>query len=295
MTFTHDELVVDLAAHLRANTDAIIWEDMQLGPSGSLRPDVYRMERSFVRPDPVAYEVKVNRSDLLRDLNSGKWRNYLEGVSTAVYFAVPTALAIKRDEIPALAGLYVRGETGWRAARAAKRHTCVLHTDVLLKLIIDGLDRQATRHARSLRQRAIHQHAIDAGILDRFGAETARLIARRRELAGEQELHERRTAEARTRYEKESDARRSREHDDANRLWTELRTALGLPEQSDTYAVRSAVTQLRARLTADTTVARLLDTLEYVESTLDAIRSRAARDRTAVTGNEPKPSPSREG
>ena len=33
MTWRHDELADDLAAHLRGGTDRMVWTDMQLGPS----------------------------------------------------------------------------------------------------------------------------------------------------------------------------------------------------------------------------------------------------------------------
>lgn len=45
----HDELAQSLAAHLRGDA-RMIWCDLQLGPSGSPRPDVYTIDK-FVRPE----------------------------------------------------------------------------------------------------------------------------------------------------------------------------------------------------------------------------------------------------
>lgn len=43
---THDELAADLAAKLRTDR-RMVWTDIQLGPSGSPRPDVYAIFKSF--------------------------------------------------------------------------------------------------------------------------------------------------------------------------------------------------------------------------------------------------------
>lgn len=70
MTWMHDALAQDLARHLKA-PDTMVWCNLQLGPSGSPRPDVYRMSKSFVRPCPIAYECKISRENFRSDVTSG--------------------------------------------------------------------------------------------------------------------------------------------------------------------------------------------------------------------------------
>ena len=111
----HDDLARDLALHLIHRTGRRAFLDMQLGPAGSPRPDVFTICHSYQSPEPISYECKVTRSDLMRDTASGKWAKYLK-FSTGVVFAIPKGLATK-DEIPRAAGLIVRSENVWRMAR----------------------------------------------------------------------------------------------------------------------------------------------------------------------------------
>lgn len=73
MKWTHNALADDLASHVRQRTGRIVWTDMQLGPSGSPRPDVYSIEPSFAKFRPLAYEVKVSVADYRRDVAAGKY------------------------------------------------------------------------------------------------------------------------------------------------------------------------------------------------------------------------------
>lgn len=116
MTWRHDDLAEDLADHLRGISDRMVWTNMQLGPSGSPRPDVYTLAKSFSRPRPMAYEIKVSLPDYRRDVTSGKWQSYLD-YSSAVVFVVPAGLITKAD-LPAGCGLMTRSDKGWRTAKA---------------------------------------------------------------------------------------------------------------------------------------------------------------------------------
>lgn len=173
-SWTHNALASDLAGHL-CGEHRCVWENLQLGPSGSIRPDVYTLEKSFAYPAPVAYEVKISRADLLRDLSAGKWIAY-RSVATAVYFAIPVGLA-RRNEFPAGVGIYQRSETGWSALRRATREPVMLSEDTLLKLIIDGLDLHHGTTWGSRRRELLEQ--LRAGRLDRkrFGERVARIMA----------------------------------------------------------------------------------------------------------------------
>lgn len=129
----------DLSSYLIRNGDKVVWEDMQLGPSGSPRPDVYCVNKSFTKFCPVSYEVKVHYSDFRGDVTSGKWQSYLK-FSQAVIFAAPKGL-INKDELPSNCGLILRSETGWRVAKRPVLNHVNIPATVYQKLIIDGVER----------------------------------------------------------------------------------------------------------------------------------------------------------
>lgn len=134
---THDELQNDLAAHLRASTDRMVWCNTQLGPAGSPRPDVYSVNKSFARFHAAAYEIKVSVSDLRHDITSGKWQSYRE-FAHCVWFAFPKGL-VPMELIPAECGIILRGESCWRAHRKPVAQVLdSLPRDAWLKLLMDG-------------------------------------------------------------------------------------------------------------------------------------------------------------
>jgi hypothetical protein len=139
----HDELLLDLAQHLQ-RPERMLWMDMQMGKSGSPRPDVYTMDKSYVKPRPISYEVKVSVSDFRSDITTGKWQNYL-GFSSAVVFCVPAGL-ITKNELPGGCGLMVRGDEGWRTLKAPTLQAVTLKQEHLLKLLIDGIERASAAH-----------------------------------------------------------------------------------------------------------------------------------------------------
>ena len=114
MKWTHDALMNDLAAHLRQNTARMIWTDMQIGPSGSQRPDVYALDKTYnpAKFAPIVYEVKVSVADFRSDVTKGKWQGYMQYAS-GVIFAAPVGL-INKSDLPPGCGLMVRGENGWK-------------------------------------------------------------------------------------------------------------------------------------------------------------------------------------
>lgn len=112
-SWQHDELARDLAASLSCE-GRMVWTDIQLGPQGSPRPDVFRIDKSFAHPMAMAYECKISRSDFLADVTVGKWRSYL-AYAYAVVFAVPDGL-VSKSEVPDMCGLIVRKESAWRMA-----------------------------------------------------------------------------------------------------------------------------------------------------------------------------------
>lgn len=74
-----------------------------------LRMDMWVMPRSWTKPACTAYEIKVSRSDFLRD---EKWPGYLD-LCNSFYFACPSGL-IQPEELPDSVGLMWLSKTGTR-------------------------------------------------------------------------------------------------------------------------------------------------------------------------------------
>lgn len=177
MKWTHDNLMRDLAAHLRSNTAIVAWEDMQLGPSGTCRPDVYVMPKSFANFRPMAYEIKVSVADFRSDVTSGKWQNYLR-YACGVIFAVPAGL-ITKDDLPPGCGLIVRHENIWRTVRKPTLSKLdSLPRDAWIKLLIDGMEREVERYRIKERAAVTNQWIAAARLRRRHGDELAELVAR---------------------------------------------------------------------------------------------------------------------
>lgn len=147
MTWTHDGLADDLAAHVGAHCmgDRMVWKNLPMGPGSSQRPDVFAMMKSFTNPKPTVYEVKVSRSDFLADVTAGKWMGY-RAFASAIYFAMPDGL-VKRTEIPDGCGLMFRSETGWRYARKPTLQPNVPDFEAMMRLLI-----RATEGAERVRK-----------------------------------------------------------------------------------------------------------------------------------------------
>lgn len=136
---THNELANNLARHLM-NENRMVWEDIPAGKSGSVRPDVYTIEKSFANPNPISYEIKVSVSDFRSDVTKAKWKSYLE-FSYGVVFAVPKGLITKND-IPNGCGLITFNGEFWNTVKRPTLHPTSLSDELLMKLLIAGNQRQ---------------------------------------------------------------------------------------------------------------------------------------------------------
>jgi DNA repair protein MmcB-like len=93
------------------------------GPSAGtthFRVDAWAMRRSWSQPTTYGYEIKVTRSDFVRD---DKWHAYL-GLCSQFYFVCPDNL-IQPQELPPEAGLYWVSKTGarlWLKKKAQHRN-----------------------------------------------------------------------------------------------------------------------------------------------------------------------------
>lgn len=269
----HDELAHDLAEHLRANTEIIAWENMQMGPSGSPRPDVYTMRKSFVRFAPVAYEVKVSVSDFRSDITSGKWQSYLK-YAGAVVFAVPAGLINKAD-VPAGCGLIVRHENVWRTVKGPTMQRLeTLSHEAWVKLMIDGIDREVKRNraavprecnawlaARQVRKK--HGDRIGELLSDLSMAE-GRIIAAT-DAAKQQAAEIQDGTHRELKWAKES-IERSRDSLDSE--YRHLARELGLGDDATVSDLAEAIRTARRRLTQDAEVQRLRSQMENIQRAL---------------------------
>lgn len=267
-TWTHDGLQADLAKHLSATRDRVVWEDMQLGPVGSPRPDVYTVPKSYAQFRPLAYEIKISVADFRRDVTSGKWQKYLEFAS-GVTFAVPSGL-IGKGDIPLGTGLMVRGEEGWKTVKAPTlKHVDTLPRAVWLKLIIDGIERQR----KAIDPRGVNPYRVQKELTKKFGEKIAAMVC---EVAG---LEDRLAAELqaarcrqdhalemeRERYEREL-ARRTSDRASIDEELANLRTVLGLGPNESTWKIVSALQKARESISRDDEIARLKRVIDRVRS-----------------------------
>ncbi|WP_109150385.1 MmcB family DNA repair protein, partial [Azospirillum sp. TSO5] len=261
MTWKHDDLANDLAEHLRT-PERMIWTDMQLGPAGSPRPDVYSVPKSYSRFTPLAYEIKISVADFRSDVTSGKWQSYLR-YAAAVTFAVPAGLITKSD-LPAGCGLIVRGDDGWRTLKAPTlRPIENLPLEAWQKLLMDGVKRLEGR-GRQDRAGAgregdpfVTWHAV-ASVRKRLGEKVANFLkdeaACRQRLERARERADSAQAAADKAYrEAVDDARERADREVAamNQIRADLCATLALPPTAHDFQIRQKVRALTMRLDRD--------------------------------------------
>ena len=264
MTWRHDDLLASLAAHLRGNPRRMVWCDMPMGPSGSQRPDVWTLNRSFADPRPMAYECKVSVSDFRADVTAGKWQGYLK-FSMGVVFAMPKGLIDKAD-LPQRCGLMVLGDKGWKTLKAPTLWPVALPQDVLLKLLIDGLDRlhiAAGRQANSY----LAERAALAAIGKRYGARVAAYL--KDADAAERDVTYRQEEGKRTRARAERAAEETRA--EAERAWDDLCDVLGLERGERGGSVRHKVYRRIADLRHGLDLAQIVRQFEALQASVDGL------------------------
>ncbi|WP_334037439.1 hypothetical protein [Burkholderia gladioli] len=282
MNWTHNALAEDLAAHLRGASDRLVWTDMQLGPAGSPRPDVYSVPCSFARFQPVAYECKISVADFRRDVTAGKWTSYLR-FAAGVIFAAPAGL-LKKDDIPSGCGLIVRGPDGWRTLKGPTlKNMENLPRDAWVKLIIDGLPREIERQKCQGRAEIVSEWKLTHLLRAKLGDLVADAVRDR--LSAEHRLHD--ATEALKTAAKEAEDERqlilSRSRERAQRDATQIDEAraalaqsLGLRADAGAMQISMACHEAARRLNADTEIQRLRHLIERMQMALD-------------TGKEPLP------
>lgn len=232
----HDELAADLAGHLVAE-GRMLWTDMQLGPAGSPRPDVYTIDKSFVSPFPSAYECKISTSDFRSDITSGKWTCYLR-YAYRIFFAAPAGLISKAD-VPQQCGLILRHENAWRIAKKPVVNPVTIPQEALLKLIIDGVRREGP----PMRAKAWHGN-VDR-FTKKFGATAARYVCDAVSIERELEQAEQQRLAIHEKARKEADDIRRKANEDAPARWSELLQILNLDPGATRWDVEREIRELR--------------------------------------------------
>ena len=237
-TWGHDELAVDLARHLTAE-GRMIWLDMQLGPAGSPRPDVYTIDKSFVRPWPTAYECKISVSDFRSDVTRAKWHAYTD-FAYRVIFAAPAGL-IGNADVPADCGLILRHETAWRLAKKPVVNPRRIDQGALIKLLIDGVAREGTDRWR----KRWKDYDTTARFAKKFGATAARYVADATAIHHDLERAEETRMGMLDKARKEAADIRYRALKEAPVLWARLCEAVGLPPDTDTWKVQREIAAIK--------------------------------------------------
>lgn len=270
--WNHNELAHDLAEHLRRNTARICWEDMQLGPAGTCRPDVYAIAHSYSKFCPVVYEVKVSMSDFRADVTAGKYTKYFK-YAGGVVFAVPEGL-LKKNDIPDGCGLMIRKESGWHTLKGpTMRQLDNLPRDAWMKLLMDGMKRQEER--TQMKSRVLNTYFIDQKLMKKHGNEIANLVCRayrsRERLEREIEELEKRISGVRQESEKELARRRQEREQSEERLndaQRDLAVALGVSPDVTLFGLTRALWEATRRLTGDTEIQRLRGIFSRLEKTI---------------------------
>lgn len=286
MKWTHDGLAEDLASHLRGNTDRMVWTDMQLGPAGSSRPDVYALPKSYSRFQPIAYECKVSTSDFRADVTKGKYTDYLK-FATGVVFACPAGL-LKKEDIPAGAGLMVRGPDGWRSLKKPALSKCEsLPRDAWMKLLIDGSRRdierqelQKDRVCRSLNEylalqkiRAEFGEVVAAAIRDHRNQTTHHLADLKNRIVTQSAMLE---GDLQRIEEKRRQARKHVD-DHCSKLLADLAAVVGMePDAEQVYEMGSRLRDMITLAQADTTIKELRSIIRSMQYGFNQFRDAEA-------------------
>jgi len=170
----HNALATKLARHMLAES-RMVYEDIPVGRSGSIRPDVLTIEKSYTKPNPAAYEIKVSLADFRSDTTSGKWMGYLN-YAWSVTFVVPRGL-VKKSDIPDKCGLVTYNED-LDTFVTIKKPTVdprQLDSEMLLKLLIEGSGRETEPGAFKVRE--ARQYYLDEKIRKKFGKNIGEKIA----------------------------------------------------------------------------------------------------------------------
>jgi hypothetical protein len=167
---THEEAVNDLASHLLCQQSIGPYSQWIVCTEVTFREnrfDVVAINAWNSRSDIRAYEVKVQRSDLLREMREGKWSAMREA-GASPYLALANGLKIKRSDLPPGLGLVKECGDSWRhEVRVDRREPT--NSPALLMAMLLNIRVETTRLRNERRQ----------SVLDYISEEQAPLAAQR--------------------------------------------------------------------------------------------------------------------
>lgn len=275
--WTHNELQTDLANHLHAGGQMMVWTNIVMGQAGAPRPDVLTLDPvSWSAINLVAFEVKISVSDFRSDVTKGKWQQYLE-FAQGVTFAAPAGLLSAAD-VPKSCGLIERGSERWRYRRRPTLGTYTLTQVQMLKLAREPRHRPTLPYTnptaddywttRLDRARAKLYRDAKAQIGRRLGKRIAMYLD---DGEGADALVDKARKEAARIIE---NARSEAQHHQAS--WRaacdDLAKALGLPPGQTSYALQRAITAAAKRLAEHGEIAHLREQLHAIEMALQKAR-----------------------
>jgi len=187
----------------------------------------------------MAYEVKVSVSDFRADVTSGKWQEYLR-YAHGVLFACEGKL-ISKSQVPEICGLIVRTDKIWRTVKRPTLSPVKLPTEALLKLLIDGVDREGP----AIRSRKYMANGYSEKFARKYGQKAALWVAKAVTIDREIENAE---YSAKRIVEVASAHAEKIKSDIGNQIdarWIELCKVLGVEDPANTWRIRSEIEKLR--------------------------------------------------
>ena len=100
---------------------------------GTQHADVVTIRPSYTKFCMDIFEAKVSRTDFMGDVKSGKWKGYLNHCHR-FYFACLSGIA-KIADVPREAGLYVRGDKGWKCVKGAEPRDITVPYETLMSML----------------------------------------------------------------------------------------------------------------------------------------------------------------
>lgn len=265
-TWGHDGLAADLARRLRNDGKVWTWLNATIGAWSGPRPDIMAFPRyRYDLPQIHAYEIKVSRSDLLSDLNSGKWRKYLEHCQS-VTFAFPHGIAVK-DDIPSECGVMIRTGRGWRTERRAINLGSPCSIQAMAKLLTCHPAREPYPGLAEWERDSLRSQARDTFLRQRGNA-IGHALAR---LAADTADGKDPVGHARDQADKLIAGAKA-EAKELTEAFDPLLELLGLKPGASGWQVRQRVNEVCKDMQADTRVARVEAALESVRRALDEVK-----------------------
>lgn len=271
----HDELQEDLAEHLRGRSDRMIWTDLQLGPMHSPRPDVFSMRKSYIKPNPLAYEIKVSVSDFRADVTSGKWKKYLD-FAQGVIFAVPKGLITKAD-LPPTCGLIVRSENVWREQKAPTLDTTLPDFYAMQKLLIESHTEHLGRMRKHRGEWFIESEAANKALGKEVAAavRNLRMVESRAKYLEESAVQrDQRATEQERRILQSAREKAATIVDDAAKPLAELYEFLEVEPGASMWQLRNAMDRLKERLNRDSVIESMRNSIKSAYSAIERLEEK---------------------